>query len=240
MIDWLRREAQEPVIELDGRKLPIQLARNRRARRLTMRLAPDGSAVCITLPHWCRSAEAVDFAHARREWLADELARLPQRRDPAREGKLLYRGAEIGVDWRRDAPRKADFNGGMLTLGGPEETLGKRLQRWLEGEALRLFAEEAAHYCARGDLETAEVRLSRARRRWGSCSSQGVLRFNWRLVQAPDPIRRSVVAHEVAHLVHFDHSTAFHTLLGKLYEDDIDMANHWLRHHGRSLYATFG
>lgn len=205
-----------------------------------MRLAPDGSAVCITLPHWCRSAEAVDFAHARREWLADELARLPQRRDPAREGKLLYRGAEIGVDWRRDAPRKADFNGGMLTLGGPEETLGKRLQRWLEGEALRLFAEEAAHYCARGDLETAEVRLSRARRRWGSCSSQGVLRFNWRLVQAPDPIRRSVVAHEVAHLVHFDHSTAFHTLLGKLYEDDIDMANHWLRHHGRSLYATFG
>ena len=240
MIDWLRREAQEPVIELDGRKLPIQLARNRRARRLTMRLAPDGSAVCIALPHWCRSAEAVDFAHARREWLADELARLPQRRDPAREGKLLYRGAEIGVDWRRDAPRKADFNGGMLTLGGPEETLGKRLQRWLEGEALRLFAEEAAHYCARGDLETAEVRLSRARRRWGSCSSQGVLRFNWRLVQAPDPIRRSVVAHEVAHLVHFDHSTAFHTLLGKLYEDDIDMANHWLRHHGRSLYATFG
>ena len=240
MIDWLRREAQEPVIELDGRKLPIQLARNRRARRLTMRLAPDGSAVRITLPYWCRSAEAVDFAHARREWLADELARLPQRRDPAREGKLLYRGAEIGVDWRRDAPRKADFNGGMLTLGGPEETLGKRLQRWLEGEALRLFAEEAAHYCARGDLETAEVRLSRARRRWGSCSSQGVLRFNWRLVQAPDPIRRSVVAHEVAHLVHFDHSTAFHTLLGKLYEDDIDMANHWLRHHGRSLYATFG
>lgn len=240
MIDWLRREAQEPVIELDGRELPIELARNRRARRLTMRLAPDGSAVRITLPHWCRSAEALDFAHARREWLADELARLPRRRDPAREGKLLYRGVEIGVDWRRDAPRKADFNGGMLTLGGPEETLGKRLQRWLEGEALRLFAEEAAHYCARGDLETAEVRLSRARRRWGSCSSQGVLRFNWRLVQAPDPIRRSVVAHEVAHLVHFDHSTAFHTLLGKLYEDDIDMANHWLRHHGRSLYATFG
>ena len=39
-------------------------------------------------------------------------------------------------------------------------------------------------------------------------------RINWRLVMAPDPVRRSVVAHEVAHLVHFDHSPAFHALLG--------------------------
>ncbi len=51
MIDWLRREALEPVIALDDRELPIEIIRNRRARRLTLRLAPDGSAVRITLPH---------------------------------------------------------------------------------------------------------------------------------------------------------------------------------------------
>jgi predicted metal-dependent hydrolase len=240
MIDWLRREALEPVIELDGRELPIELTRNRRAKRLTLRMAPDGSAVRITLPHWCRSVEAIAFAHARREWLAAELAKVPERRDPVREGKVLYRGAPITVDWREDAPRKPSLSGGALSLGGPQHTLGKRLQRWLEGEALRLFADDAAGYCARGELEPAEVRLTRARRRWGSCSSEGVLRLNWRLVQAPDPVRRSVVAHEVAHLVHFDHSPAFHALLERLYEDDIEQANGWLSRHGRELYAAFG
>lgn len=240
MIDWLRREALEPVIELGTRTLPIEITRNRRAKRLTLRLAPDGSAVRITLPHWCRSAEAIAFAHARRDWLAAQLAKVPDRRDPARDGALLYRGSEIALDWREDAPRKPALSDGRLSLGGPQDTLGKRLQRWLEGEALRLFAEDAADYCARGDLAHAEVKLTRARRRWGSCSSEGTLRLNWRLVQAPDTVRRSVVAHEVAHLAHFDHSPAFHALLDRLYEDDIDEANRWLSQHGRTLYAAFG
>lgn len=240
MIDRLRREALEPVIEIDGRELPIEITRNRRARRLTLRLAHDGSAVRITLPHWCRSAEAIAFAHARHDWLAAQLAKVPESRDPAREGRLLYRGNEIALDWREEAPRKPVLGENGLALGGPRDTLGKRLQRWLEAEALRLFAEDAAHYCARAELPLAEARLTRARRRWGSCSSVGVLRLNWRLIQGPDFVRRSVVAHEVAHLVHFDHSPKFHALLDRLYEEDIEAANRWLSRHGRTLYATFG
>lgn len=240
MIDWLRREALEPQIELDGRTLPIALQRNRRAKRLTLRLAPDGSEVRITLPHWCRSAEAIAFAHARREWLATQLAKVPPPRDPTRDGTLLYRGRNIALDWSEEAPRRALLENDTLTIGGPADTLGRRLQRWLEAEALSLFAQDARDYCQRGELERAEVKLTRARRRWGSCSSEGVLRLNWRLVQAPDSVRRSVVAHEVAHLVHFDHSPAFHALLGRLYEDDIERANRWLSRHGRELYAAFG
>lgn len=239
MIDWLRRDALEPVIELGDRTLPIEITRHRRARRLTLRLAADGSAVRITLPHWARSAEATAFAHARRDWLAAQLAKIPPKRDPAGEGRLLYRGRELAVDWRGDAPRSPRLDGGRLTLGGPHDTLARRLQRWLEQESLRMFAEDAADYCARGQLAPAPVRLSRARKRWGSCSSEGVLRLNWRLVQAPDAIRRSVVAHEVAHLVHFDHSPAFHALLARLYEGDIAQANRWLSAHGRELYAAF-
>jgi predicted metal-dependent hydrolase len=53
-------------------------------------------------------------------------------------------------------------------------------------------------------------------------------------------VRRSVVAHEVAHLVHFDHSPRFHALLAELYEADIAAANRWLKHHGRELYAPLG
>ena len=57
---------------------------------------------------------------------------------------------------------------------------------------------------------------------------------------APDEVRRSVVAHEVAHLVHFDHSPAFHALLGDLFEGRLDKADSWLKREGRSLYAAFG
>ena len=240
MIDWMRSKRGDPTVELAGRNVPILITRNRRARRLTMRLAPDGGAVRITLPQWCREEEAIAFAHARREWLAAQLAKVPEKVDPVTQRRLLHRGAEIAVDWRADAPRRPQLAQGTLSIGGAEQSLARRLRGWLDAEALRLYAEDASDYCTRATLPIAPVKLSRAQRRWGSCSSEGVLRINWRLVQAPDWVRRSVVAHEVAHLVHFDHSPAFHALLDDLYEGDVEAANRWLSAHGRSLYASFG
>jgi len=59
-------------------------------------------------------------------------------------------------------------------------------------------------------------------------------------VQAPDDVRRSVVAHETAHRVHFDHSPRFHALLGELFEGDLPAAESWLKAHGRALFSAFG
>ena len=241
MIDWLRRPAApEPQIELAGRCLPIVLKRMHNARRLTLRLAPDGSAVRITLPAWAADREAIAFAHARAEWLADQIARLPQRAAPAPGGTVRYRGASLRLDWEPGAPRRPVVAGDMLRLGGPETGLEGRLRRWLEAEALRLCQADMQDYCAAAGLDPVPLSLTRAQRRWGSCSDKSRIRINWRLVQAPDHVRRSVVAHEVAHLVHFDHSPAFHALLARIFEGEIAAADRWLKEHGRGLYAAFG
>lgn len=240
MIDWLRKEMLEPEIELGDRTLPIVLKRHPRAQRLTLRIAPDGSAVQITLPKWAGSREAIAFAHARRDWLAAQLAKLPERRAPEPNGTVALRGEQIRIKWHPDAPRQPALTGQAIVIGGPREALERRLARWLEREALSLFQEDAADYCAAAGLKPVPVAISRAQRRWGSCSDRQRIRLNWRLVQAPDFVRRSVVAHEVTHLVHFDHSPAFHALLGEIYEGDIKRADHWLKQHGRTLYSTFG
>ena len=240
MIEWLRQSDEPQQIELSGRALPIDLRRHPTAKRLTLRLAPDGSAVRITMPKWCASRDALAFAKARRTWLETQLAKVPAPRNPVSEGCIDYRGRTLQIEWDEALPRTAQVDGDCLRIGGPKDTLAPRLQRWLEREALRMFEQDAADYCERASLPVAAVRVSRAKRRWGSCSSKGVLRMNWRLVQAPDHVRRSVVAHEVAHLVHFDHSPAFHALLARIYEDDMRVADAWLKTHGRTLYATFG
>lgn len=240
MIEWLRADREPSAIELAGRPVPIVLNRHARARRLTLRLEPDGSAVRITLPRWCASQDAVAFAMVRREWLESQLAKIPPPADPVARGTLRYRGEELAIAWREGAPRRPVVAQSQLAVGGARETLGKRLQRWLESEAQRLLAGDLGDYCTAAAVPAPDLRLTRAGRRWGSCSTKGIIRINWRLVMAPDHVRRSVVAHEVAHLVHFDHSTAFHTLLGNLFEDDIAAADAWLRTHGRTLYADFG
>ncbi|QIQ87012.1 M48 family metallopeptidase [Erythrobacter sp.] len=240
MIDWLRRAAIDPEIELNGERVPIVLRQHARARRLTLRLAPDGSEVRLTVPHWAPRAQAIAFAHARADWLAQQHAKIPRRMTPGPGTEILLRGAPLRVEWDERAPRTPRATDGNLRVGGSLSGLEGRLRRWLEREALALFEADMRDYCAAAGLEPVPVALSRAQRRWGSCSDRSRIRINWRLVQAPDFVRRSVVAHEVAHLVHFDHSPAFHALLANIYEDDIASADRWLRQRGRSLYAAFG
>ena len=241
MIDWLLKGPKEaPQVEVAGRLLPVVLKRTAQARRMTMRLAPDGSEVRITLPRWARSAEALDFANKRKGWLAGQLAAVPEKVSLGHGAELSFLGEVRTIVHDPAAPRRIRAEQGEIRLGGPVESLTARLTRWLEGEALRLVSEDLAHYCAVAGQPVPKISLSRARRRWGSCAHDGTIRINWRLVMAPATVRRSVVAHEVAHLVHFDHSPEFHAFLDRIFEDDIRAANRWLKRHGKQLYVPLG
>lgn len=237
---WLRRDAPEPVIAIDGRELPVVIRRLDRARRLTLRLAPDGSEVRISMPRWGRTAEAVEFAQARRQWIAQQLARVPEAVALAHGSTLPFRGEPLTIHHQPQAPRKPRSEAGVLHVGGPPASLQARLRRWLQEEARTLLSDDLDDYCARIGRPPPKLALSGAQRRWGSCAPDGSIRINWRLVMAPDAVRRSVVAHEVAHLVHFDHSPAFHACLANLFDGDLAAANAWLKREGRGLYGLFG
>ncbi len=240
MIDWLNRFDKEPSIEVAGQTLPIVVKRHPRAKRLTMRVAPDGSEVRVTMPRWGQSADAEDFARSRIGWIAKQLETAAPAKTPGAGGTFPFRGVETVIAWDEELPRKPRLDGSRLMIGGPEENLAARIERWLRAEAQALMETELAHYCSVAGVDTPALRLSRAQRRWGSCSTSGTVRINWRLIMAPDEVRRSVVAHEVAHLVHFDHSPDFHALLERIFEGDMPAANVWLKQHGRSLYRQFG
>ena len=143
MIDWLRREALAPEVEIAGRTLPVAIRRNARARRLTLRLAPDGSEVRVTLPKWCASREALAFVHARTGWLEQQLNKVPDRQPPLPGGTLLYRGEGLPIDWSERGRRTPAIEQGRLAVGGPIENLTARLKRWLEREATREFCRNA-------------------------------------------------------------------------------------------------
>lgn len=240
MIDWLRRDPRDLAITVGETTLPLAIRRHPTARRMVLRLADDGASVHVTLPRWGRTADAIAFAESRSDWLAAQRARRLPAQPPEAGGTVPYRGESLHIGWDRVHPRKPRVENGRILLGGPEDTLAPRLRRWLQAEAQAALSDDLAFYAARAGLPAPPLSLSNARRRWGSCSASGQMRINWRLIMAPDAVRRSVAAHETAHRLHFDHSPAFHAALGELYEGDLKSADRWLKQHGRSLYAPFG
>jgi len=244
MIDWLRADHRDPSVEIAGTTLPIAIRRNARSKRLTMRMAPDGSELRITMPTWGRTRDALDFANARLAWIEQQLAKVPRPIQLSDGAVVPLQGRDLTIRWQEGGPRKVRREGDMLLVGGPRNRLAARVQRWFEAEALQVLQEDLVFYCERADLPVPELRLSRAQRRWGSCTGERdtgrCIRINWRLVMAPDHVRRSVVAHEVTHLVHFDHSPAFYQLLDRVFDEQISAADIWLKTKGRTLYAAFG
>ncbi len=244
MIDWLRDDHRDPAIQIAGATLPINIRRNARSKRLTMRIAPDGSELRITMPTWARTRDALNFATARLTWIEQQVAKVPRPLDLGDGAAVPLRGRDLTIRWQEGGLRRVRREQDMLLVGGPRDRLVPRVQRWFEGEALSVLRHDLAYYCERAGLSVPDLRLSRAQRRWGSCTGERksgrCIRINWRLIMAPDHVRRSVVAHEVTHLVHFDHSPAFYHLLDRVFDEDISVADSWLKSQGRSLYAAFG
>ena len=205
-----------------------------------MRLAPGGGEVRISIPRWGRTEEALEFARSRRDWLEHQLSRLATPTPVGDGATIPFRGVPLILRHAPSSRRKPALTGSEIVIGGADASLVPRLSRWLASEARTLLALDLQDYCNRAGRPPPKLALSSARRRWGSCSACGTIRINWRLVMAPDFVRRSVVAHEVAHLIHFDHSPAFHACLAELFEGDLAAANAWLKREGPTLYAPFG
>jgi len=221
-----------------GRDYALVLKRHPRARTIRLRTDPAREAVVITMPQRARSRDAIAFAQSQAGWIADSFARAGPALPIVPGATLPWRGDPHRIAWDQAASRRPAVVPGLIRLGGPVEQLEARLLRWMRREARAAFIADAADYAARADEPPVRIALSNAARRWGSCSADRTVRLNWRLILAPDWVRRSVVAHEIAHLRHMNHSPAFYAWLDRLYEGDRRAADAWLKRHGRGLYRV--
>ncbi len=126
------------------------------------------------------------------------------------------------------------FDNGF-TLNRAAQTKGERVfTRWYKERALEIIAERVKQYSQQYNFTPKQVKITSAKTRWGSCSSNGALNFTWRLVMAPLDVIDYVVAHELAHLRVKDHSTKFWNEVESIYPE-YRKQRKWLRENGGNL-----
>lgn len=99
------------------------------------------------------------------------------------------------------------------------------LHSWYREKAALFINERVRHYSAKFNFDSSKVIVANQTRRWGSCSYNNKLRFNWRIIMAPKALIDYVVVHELCHLKHKNHSDSFWKLLGMIlpnYEETRD------------------
>jgi predicted metal-dependent hydrolase len=236
---------------LGSKKLDYRL---KRSSRRTIGFMIDGTGLAITAPRWV-TIGAIESAIAEKEkWIFNKLeewqTRVEQRVVPRMDWKdgaqLPYLGQNIsvmmtaapGTTGRSATQPYFDTTANVLWLGLPalpdSQAIRERVQRWLHKQALEVFGQRLPVYAAKLGVEYKAYALSSAATRWGSCSSEGKIRLNWRLIHFPVHIIDYVVAHELAHLREMNHSARFWNTVESIYPDFRE-ARHTLKHHPPEL-----
>jgi predicted metal-dependent hydrolase len=227
-------------IRLGGRVIDYRLVRSKAARKLRIRVGPNG--VEIVQPSTRNGEEAAVFLAANRTWLLDQLDRVERLRGVYRTpwhpaGEILFRGEATpvriettGSRARGNSVRLLDGKIVVARGSGSRTAVARSLERWLRREARRAIESYVATVTPRVGRRPQRVYVMGQRTRWGNCSSRSNLSFNWRLILAPDYVLRYLVTHEVVHLAIPDHSAKFWLTVQSLCRDT-EKARQWLCRH---------
>jgi len=202
---------------MDG-AVPVRVSTHPRARRMALRIDPQGEAVDLVLPPRSSLARALAFFEENRRWLERRLAALPPRTVFA-DGALV---PLLGVPHRiRHVPRSRGrgavwIEEDEILVSGERAHVARRVRDHLRELARRELMARARPLADSIDRKIVRVSVRDTRTRWGSCSATGNLCFSWRLIFAPEEVLDYVVAHEVAHLIHMNHGKRFWRLVEKL------------------------
>ena len=230
--------------------IPYRIRRSERARRA--RILVDGDGVEVVVPRRFPLRDVEPFVEEKRAWIERTLKRMQETEAelPAARledgGLVPYLGESLRLYVRVEPGRQREHvarRGEVLRVALPADAerllpadgaLREALERWYRKRARAEVTPRLDAACARAGTSYTRLQIRGQRTRWASCSSNGAMSFNWRLLLAPAEILDYVVEHEVAHLERLDHSPRFWRLLASRCPD---WRRHeaWLRRHGHAL-----
>ena len=208
---------QEHSITLSDRIVPYTIKRSPR-RRLSLTIDHRGLRVLGPMNLSLRQSESLILMHE--PWI---LQKLDEWRPERLNRGWSINGASplpiFGVphsvrtlEHTARNPRIEQLNNSLI-LHTKEplntERNHKALVQWLRHEALSYFESRINEFASRMQVRASALSLSQARTRWGSCTSNGHIRLNWRLVHLPQDLVDYVIVHELAHLKEMNHSPRF-------------------------------
>lgn len=223
---------ERSTVQFGDTRLGYTIQRTRREKTVAVAVDPV-RGIEVRAPRSTSVDRLDQIVHRKAKWIIErrrrqeDLPPAPSRREFVTGETFLYLGRQYRLKIEEATPGD-DFPGVRLVgrwltvKCGPGERVAEvrgRLVAWYRAHAGRRLAERVRLWSGRLSAEPLGVLVRDQRKRWGSADADGVVRLNWRVVQASIPLMDYVVAHELVHLEHRDHTRAFWAKLGHVMPD---------------------
>lgn len=220
-------------IQLPDASLEYVLLRSKR-RTIGFQITEEG--LRVTAPRWVTVANIDDAIQEKQQWIINNLnerrKRTARRLETAMRwedgARFLFMGqllnlrivrsettTRICTDYQEE-PRELSIH---LHLDASDQQLKDTVKAWLQNEAKNVFSTRLPVYAEMLGVTYQSMSLSNATTRWGSCTSQGKIHLNWRLIHFAPELIDYVIAHELAHLHEMNHSPRFWARVESVFPD---------------------
>ncbi|MEB0139269.1 MULTISPECIES: SprT family zinc-dependent metalloprotease [unclassified Undibacterium] len=221
-----------------------------RSKRRSIGFLIHAQGLRVTAPRWVTIADIELALNEKQSWIVRKLgerrersARKPSAALPWQDGtRLPYLGDELSLRLLPGPARSSNREQDTLLLycadTSSQAQIKTALETWLRQRAHAYFTERLPGFAEQLGVQYQSMQLSSARTRWGSCTSQGKIRLNWRLIHFSPHIIDYVIVHELAHLREMNHSPRFWATVESVFPD-YHSARQQLRQHAAADLPEF-
>lgn len=194
-------------------KIPHTVVRSKR-RTIALVIGRDAT-LTVRAPHRVSLAYIEELLNVKRDWIVHKQQEM-LKKGVAQEkvfqtGEIfLFLGNDYTLNVCACAKIVLDYERGEILF--PEKYLSSAKEKmiaWYKRQAHGIISERLKVCAEKYGLQYKEMKITSATTRWGSCSSTNSLNFSWRLIMARPAAVEYVIAHELAHTIHHNHSVSF-------------------------------
>jgi predicted metal-dependent hydrolase len=215
-----------------------------KARQKRVAISPNG--IVVILPHGSTEKEGKALIESvkKRVYLARERMLRQERtrrrlmdRDYLSEGKVPFLGKEIQISMSPEKRKRTrlEYDGSLIiriqdTLAQKDvrQEVQRKVERWTKEQLAKAASETVRAFGKKLGILPKGIRIKSQKKLWGSCGRNHIINLNWKLALFPREVFEYVVAHEMSHLRHMDHSKAFWKSVASL-QPDYKKYREWLK-----------
>lgn len=217
-----------------------------RSKRKTLAIYVKSGKVEARSPLKASEKWVKSFIHSKSSWIQKQLTeqklKLEQKLVIADNHQVHFFGQARTIQIIISPKPKVELNSQYLniyTRQNSSATLEKLFNRWLMDQAREYMTTQTIKTARQLGVEDKlnEVVFRKTKTKWGHCSHDGSIQYNWLTMMAPRPVVDYLIAHECSHLLHMNHSARFWNTVGRVCPDYKELKG-WLKLNGHRLWTT--
>ena len=205
-----------------------------RSKRKTLSISIDMEAnLVVRAPLWLSEASIEEFINRKNHWIITKQNEVREQ-NTKKQKFILIEGSKLSLLGQIRRIQRIEIDEVMIDSSFiyiPLSMDQNSFYEWLKGYALRHFQSQVDYYAKMMGLSYKSLRVSEARKRWGSCGANNSLNLSWRLILCPSFCIDYVIIHELAHIAYKNHGKGF-WLLVAFFCPDYRIAQSWLKVNG--------